>query len=65
VPERLHGDGRVRGLLCLAIEGGSLEVGRDHPTVVLDRRSSWDRLATAGVGLCWVAMHDHQVALVS
>jgi hypothetical protein len=65
VPERLYGDGRVRGLLCLTIEGGSLDVGRDHPTVVLDRRSSWDRLATARIGLFWAAMHDYQVALVS
>ena len=65
VPERLYGDGRVRGLLCLAIEGGRLDVGRDHPTVVLDRRSSWDRLATARIGLFWVAIHDYQVALVS
>jgi hypothetical protein len=65
VPERLYGDERVRGLLCLAIEGGSLDVGRDHPTVVLDRRSSWNQLATARIGLFWVAMHDYQVALVS
>jgi hypothetical protein len=50
VTERLYGDGRVRGLLCLAIEGGGLDVGRDHPTVVLDRRTSRGRLATAGVG---------------
>ncbi len=65
VTERLYGDGRVRGLLCLAIEGGGLDVGRDHPTVVLDRRTSRGRLATAGVGPFWVAMHDYQVALVT
>jgi hypothetical protein len=62
--ERLYGDGRVRGLLCLAIEGGGLEVGRDHPAVVLDRTSN-GRLATVGVGTFWVAMHDYQVALVT
>ena len=65
VTERLYGDGRVRGLLCLAIEGGGLDVGRDHPTVVLDRRTSRGRLAKAGVGPFWVAMHDYQVALVT
>ena len=51
VTERRYGVGRVRGLLRLAIEGGGLDVGRDHPTVVLDRgTSSRGRLATAGVG---------------
>jgi hypothetical protein len=50
VTQRLYGDGRVGGLLCLAIEGGGLDVGRDHPTVVLDRRTSRGRLATGSVG---------------
>ncbi len=63
--ERLHGDGRVRGLLCLAIEGGGLDRGRDHPTVVLYRRTSRGPLATAGVDLISIAMHDYQVALVT
>jgi hypothetical protein len=65
VTERLYGDGRVSGLLCLAIERGGLDVGRDHPTVVLDRRTSRGRLATAGVGPFWVAMHDYQAVLVT
>ena len=65
VTERLYGDGRVRGPLCLAIEGGSLDVGRDHPTVVLDRRTSRGWPATPDVGAFWVAMHDPQVALVT
>ena len=63
--ERLLRCGCVRGLLRLAIEGGGLDVGRDHPTVVLDRRTSRGRLAMAGVGPFWVAMHDYQVALVT
>ena len=51
VTERRYGVGRVRGLLCLAIEGGGLDVCRDHPTVILDRgTSSRGRLDTAGVG---------------
>jgi hypothetical protein len=50
VTQRLYGDGRVRGQLRLAIKGGGPEVGRDHPTVVLDRRTRRGRLATAGVG---------------
>ncbi len=62
--ERPYGDGRVRGLLRLAIEGGGLDVGRDHPTVVLDRRTIRGRLAV-GVGPFSVAMHDYQVALVT
>ena len=66
VTERLYGDGRVRGLLCLAIEGGGLDVGRNYPTVILDRgASSRGRLDTAGVGLFLVAMHDHEIALVT
>ena len=64
VAERPYGDGRVRGLLRLAIEGGGLDVGRDHPTVVLDRRTIRGRLAV-GVGPFSVAMHDYQVALVT
>jgi len=50
VTERRYRVGRVRGLLCLAIVGGGPDVGRDHPTVVLDRGTSRGRLATAGVG---------------
>jgi hypothetical protein len=65
--ERLYDDGRVGGLLCLAIEGGGLEGRCDHPTVVLDRRASRGRgrRATAGVSPFWVGMHDYQVALVT
>jgi hypothetical protein len=63
--ERLYQDRGVRGLLCLAIEGGGLNVGRDHPAVVLDRGTGRDRPATAGVGPFWIAMHDNQVALVT
>ena len=65
VPECLYGGERVRGQLRLAIEGGSPKVGRDHPTVVLDRTTSRGRLATAGVEPFSVAMHDYQVALVT
>jgi hypothetical protein len=65
VTERLYDDGHIRGLLCLAIVGGGLDVGCDHPTVVLDCRSSRGRLTTAGVGPFWVAMHDFQRALVT
>ena len=65
VTERLHNDGQVRGLLCLAIEGGGQDVGGDHPAVVLDRRTSRGRLTTAGVGPFWVARHDSQRALVT
>jgi hypothetical protein len=61
--KRLDDDGDVRGLLCLAIEGGGPDVGCDHPTVVLDRRTSRGRLFTGGVGPFQVAMHDSQVAL--
>ncbi len=64
-PECLYGGGRVRGLLRLAIEGGSPKVGRDHPTVVLDRPTSRGRLDAAGVGPFSVVMHDVQVALVA
>jgi hypothetical protein len=65
VTERLCGDGRVRSLLCLAIKGGSLEIGRDNPTVVFDRRTRRVRLAKAGVEPFWVARHDYQVAPVT
>jgi hypothetical protein len=52
VTECLDGRRAVRGLLCLAIEGGGLDVGRNYPTVILDRgTSSRGRLDTAGVGL--------------
>ena len=50
VTERLYDDGDIRGLLCLAIEGRGLNVGRDHPTVALDRRTSRGRLFTGDVG---------------
>jgi hypothetical protein len=65
VTERLYDDGHIRGPLCLAIESGGLDVGCDHPTVVLDRRTSRGRLTTAGVGPFSVAMHGYQVALVT
>jgi hypothetical protein len=65
VTERPYDDGHVRGLLCLAIEGGGLDVGCDHPTVVLNRRTCRSRLTTAGVGPFQVAMHNDQVALVT
>jgi hypothetical protein len=48
--ECLYGHGRVRGLLCLTIKGSGLKVGRDHPTVVFDRRTRGGRLATVGIG---------------
>ena len=64
VTERRYRLGRVLSLLRLAIEGGGLDVGRDHPTVVLDRRTIRGRLAV-GVGPFSVAMHDYQVALVT
>ncbi len=63
--ERLYGARFVRGLLRLAIEGGGLDVGCDHPTVVLDSRTSRGRLAMTGIGPFWVAMHGSQVALVT
>ncbi len=59
--ERRDRVGRIGGLLCLAIEGGGLDVCRDHPTVVLDRRTGRGRLAKPGCGLYWVAMHNYQV----
>ena len=65
LPERSYRLGRIRGLLRLAIEGGRLGVGRDHPTVVLDRRTSRIRLAAASVGPFSVGVHDYQVALVT
>jgi len=66
VTERRYRVGRIGGLLCLAVEGGGLDVCRDCPTVVLDRRtSSRGRLDMAGVGLFLVAMHDHEIALVT
>jgi hypothetical protein len=63
--ERLHYDGRVPGLLCSAVAAGGLSVGRDHPTVVFDRRTGRCRLAKAGVELFWVAVHGYQAALVT
>ena len=65
VTERLYDDGHIRGLLCLAIEGGGHEVGCDHPAVVLDRRTNRGRLTSAGVGPFSVAMHDYQPAHVT
>ena len=53
VTERPYGDGRVRGLLCLAVEGGGLDVGGDHPTVVLDRRTTQ---RPTGHGGCWAVL---------
>jgi len=50
VTERRYRIGRVRGLLRLAIEGGGLDVCRDHPTVIIDRgTSNRGRPDTAGV----------------
>jgi hypothetical protein len=65
VTERRDGVGRIGGLLCLAIEGGGLNGCRDRPTVVLDRGTDRVRLATAGCGLYWVAMHNWQVGLAA
>jgi hypothetical protein len=62
ITEGLYGGGQVCGLLRLAIGGGGLHVCRDPPTVVLDRGDCWP---LAGIGLFWVAMHDHQVELVA
>ena len=56
-----HGTGRIDGLLRLTIEVGGLDVGRDHPTVVLDRGTGRDRLPTPSSGLIWIAMHNDQV----
>ena len=50
VLERRDRVNRVHGLLRLAVEGGSLDVCRQRPTVVLDRGTG-NRLATAGGGL--------------
>jgi hypothetical protein len=51
VAERRYRVGRVRGLLCLTVEGGSPDVCGDRPTVILDRwTSSRGQLDTAGVG---------------
>jgi hypothetical protein len=61
VTERRDGVGRIGGLLCLAIEGGGLDVCRDDPTVVLDRGTVRARLVTPGCGRYWVAMHNRQV----
>jgi hypothetical protein len=63
--ERLYGGGHLCGLLCLAIKGGGRDVGRDHPTVVLDRRATRGRLAAAGVGWFGVAMHAYQGGLTT
>jgi hypothetical protein len=63
--ERRHCVGRVHSLLRLAIEGGGLDVGGDHPTVVLDRGPGEGRLATAADGLFWFLMHDCQVGPVA
>ena len=56
---------RVHGLLRLAIEGGGLDGGRDHPTVVLDRGPGGDRLAAAAGGLFLILVHDCQVGLLA
>jgi hypothetical protein len=52
---------RVHGLLRLAIEGGGLDVGGDHPTVILDSGPGESRLATAAGGGFWILVHDYQV----
>jgi hypothetical protein len=63
--ERRDGVGRIGGLLCFAIEGGGLDVCRDHPTVALDRGTGKDPLATAGGGLFWFLRHGYQVGLLA
>jgi hypothetical protein len=63
--ERLYDAARIRGLLCLAIEGGGQDVGCDHPTVVLDRGTGSGPMTTACVVAFLVAVHDHQVAGVT
>jgi hypothetical protein len=65
VTERRDGAGRIEGLLCLAIEGGGLDVCRDHPAMVLDSGTGRGRLATPGCGLYRVAMHNHQVGALA
>jgi hypothetical protein len=58
--------GHFHGLLRLTVEGGGLDVCRNHPTVVLDRGTSGGGpLGTAGVGPLQVAVHDYQVGLVT
>jgi hypothetical protein len=61
VPERRYRVKRVHSLLRLAIEGGGLDVCSQRPTVVLDRGTGRDRLATAGGGLVWLLRHGCQV----
>lgn len=61
VTERRYRVKRVHGLLRLAIEGGGLDVCRDHPTVVLDRGTGKDLLATAAGGPFWFLRHGYQV----
>jgi hypothetical protein len=63
VPERRDGVGRIRCSLCLAIKGGGLDVCSQRATVVLGCGTGRGWLATAGVGLCRVAMHSYQVGL--
>jgi hypothetical protein len=50
-PERRYRVKRVDGLLRLAIEGGSLDVCSQHPTVFLHGGTGNDRLAPTGGGL--------------
>jgi hypothetical protein len=45
--ERHHRVGLVDGLLSLAVEGGGLGGGGDHPTVILDRGPGEGRLVPA------------------
>jgi hypothetical protein len=61
LPERRYRVGRVDGLLRLAIEGGSLNVCSDRPTVVLDRSAGAGRLALAGAGVFGFLRHGSQV----
>ena len=66
VTERRYRFGRIRSLLRLPIEGGSPNVCRDRPTVILNRWTSGrGRLDSGGVGPFSVAMHDCQDALVA
>ena len=64
--ERRYRVRSVRGLLGLAIEGGTDTVCRDRPTVILDSgTSSRGRSDVGGVGPFSVAMHGRQDALVT
>ena len=50
----------IGGLLCSAIEGGGPDICRNRPTVILDCGANRCRVATGGVGLERMAVHNHQ-----